>query len=150
MQTSQSAYRCICSDMVLCQTQIYCYPLVIYYCYYYYCYCHHHFSLPPPPPPFFLDIPTLCSLSVTKSTSIFVFPKLFLLQFFPCPSFLPSFCITLFLTSCFYLILFFLIDTFILVLCSKPLELYLHSFLKHSDIVCSYSLSQKKNITCVI
>jgi hypothetical protein len=63
------------------------------------------------------------------------------------PSFLPSFC----MTSCCNLITFFLIEIFILVLCSKPLELYLHSFLKHADIIIlSYFLSQKTNITCVI
>ena len=114
-------------DMVLFQAQIYCYSLVI---------GDLLLLLPPslfsPPFPFSLDIFTLCGLSVTKSTSIFVFPKLFLLPFF---TVFPSFCLTHFLTSCCKLITFFLIENFILVLCSKPLELYLHSFLKHAVII---------------
>lgn len=66
-------------------------------------------------------------------------------------SFLPSFSMTHFLASCCNLITFFQIEIFILALCSKPLELYLHSFLKHNDIIIfSYFLSQKTNITCVI
>ena len=132
-------------DMVLFQTQIYCYSLVV---------GDLLLLLPPsllslPPPKFSLDISTLCGLSVTKSTSIFVFPKLFLLPFFY--HVFPSFCMTHFLTSCCKFITFFLIENFILILCSKPLELYLHSFLKHAVIIIfSYFLSQKTNITCVI
>ena len=154
MHTSQSSYICICSQLVLT-----------------WFYFRHKFTATlrwlllllllllllspllffPPSVPSFLDISTLCGTSVTKPTSIFVFPKLLLLQFFPCPSLLPSFCMTHFLTSCFHLISFFLIDIFILVLCSKPLELYLHSFLKHADIILlSYFLSQKINSTCTI
>jgi hypothetical protein len=62
-------------------------------------------------------------------------------------SFLPSFCMTHFLTSCLHLISYSLSDIFILVLCSKPLELYLHSFLQHADVtIFSCFLSQKINV----
>ena len=152
MHTSQSAYKCICSELLL--TWFYFrhkFTATLWWWVIYYCYCHHHFSPPPSthrPLTISLNISTLCGLSVTQSTSIFVFPKLFLLPFF---TVFPSFCLTHFLTSCCKLITFFLIENFILVLCSKPLELYLHSFLKHAVIIIfSYFLSQKTNITCVI
>ena len=140
MHTSQSAYRCISAELLL--TWFY-----FRHRYYYYCYCHLHFLSPPL---LFRHFYFMWFVSDQAYIKIFVFPNLFLLPFLPCPSFLPSaWRISWPLVA--VLITFFLIEIFVLVLCSEPLELYLHSFLKHADIIIfSYFLSQKINIICVI
>jgi len=128
-------------DMVLFQAQIYCYSLVI---------GDLLLLLPPSlfcPPLFrhfyfmwFVGDQVYINLCVPKALHPSIFYHVF-----------PSFCMTHFLTSCCKLITFFLNENFVLVLCSKPLDLYLHSFLKHAVIIIfSNFLRQKTNITCVI
>ena len=126
-------------DMVLFQAQIYCFSLVIgdllllllpsLSCPPSLLFRHFYFM-------WFVSDPVYISICVPKALPPSIFYHVF-----------PSFYMTHFLTSCCKLITFFLIENFILVLCSKPLELYFHSFLKHAVIITfSYFLSQRQTL----
>ena len=112
----------------------------------YYCYCHHHFLPPTPTPLLFRHFYFMWFVSYQAYINLCV-PKALPPSILPYPSFFLHYSFPDLLLQFDYILPNW---NFYIVLCSKPLELYLHSFLKHTDIIFIYFLSQKLNIACVI